>query len=72
MAKSKPIYGVWFCGGGTISGTGMQPVKANDDIEAKRKFLKKHPKLNEEDNILDVAVIEPGGKNYLLFKSQAI
>jgi len=50
----------------------MQPVKANDDIEAKRKFLKKHPKLNEEDNILDVAVIEPGGKNYLLFKSQAI
>lgn len=62
--KSKPICAVLFFGK-------MQPVKAVDAIEARRKFLKKFHKLTDED-IVDVDLIEPSHKHYLHFKQSAI
>ena len=43
--NKKPIYAIHFCSSNpkyTISGTGLCPVKANDEEEAKSKFLKKY------------------------------
>lgn len=41
MAKKKPIYTVWCT---TKFGTGVQAVKADNKIEARKKFKKRFPK----------------------------
>lgn len=48
MAKTKPIYLVWLT---TSFGIGVQPVKANNQTEARAKFKKRYPKKR----ILDIA-----------------
>lgn len=39
--KKKPIYNVWCT---TKHGMGCQPVKANNKVEARKKFRKRFPK----------------------------
>ena len=68
-AKRKPIYAVMFVGG---SGTACQTVKAVDSEEAERKFLKAYPKKNKEENILDIDIVEPTHKHYLILAHSAI
>lgn len=62
--KKKPLFAVHFNGM-------MQPVKAVDADEAKRKFFKRFPKLTEED-ILEVDEIEPDNKHFRIFQNSAI
>lgn len=40
-AKKKPIYYVWVY---TKFGQGLQPVKANNEEEARAKYAKRYPK----------------------------
>lgn len=73
--NKKPIYAIHFCSSNpkyTISGTGLCPVKANDEEEAKSKFLKKYIGLTEEDNILSCDLVESDHKQYHRYSSNAL
>jgi len=71
--KKKPIYTIHFCSSKhTVSGTGLCPVKANDEQEAKTKFLKKYKDLSEEDNILSCELLDTDHKQYSRLSSHAI
>jgi len=72
--NKKPIYTVHFCSSNpkyTISGTGLCPVKANDEQEAKYKFLNRYKGLTEEDNILSCDLLESDDKHYHRLSSHA-
>lgn len=62
--RTKPLFAVHYNGR-------MQPVKAVDEAEAKRKFLKRFSRLSEED-IVEVCLIEEGHKHMRIFKQSAI
>ena len=68
--NKKPIFAVHFVGG--LTGTACQTVKAIDEDEAERKFLKAYPKKNKEDHILEVTLLEPTHKHYRTLASSAI
>lgn len=58
MATKKPIYTVWCT---TKYGTGAQPVKAKNKIEARKKFKKRFPK----SSILDIHKNFEGQKQFI-------
>lgn len=68
MAHAKPLYAVLYFSRGNSC---LQAVKADNDTEAKHKFLKKFTKISE-DLIFDVDLIEPDHKHYNRFKNSAI
>lgn len=75
MSNKKSIYTILFCSSNkkyTVSGTGIVPVKAINEDEAKSKFLKKYKGLTEEDNIMDCSLLEPDHRQYYRLSSFAI